>query len=71
VQRHALEATNTTTRWFELWNSGSDVVALNGIKLIITGAGKAVYPSLQTNHPNGYAVIGNNANRDTNGNVKV
>jgi hypothetical protein len=68
------EATNTTTRWFELWNSGSVAVALNGIELGISGPGGAVYPILQTNHvivPNGYAVIGNNANQATNGNVKV
>jgi hypothetical protein len=67
-------ATNTTTRWFELWNSGSNVVALNGIELAILGPGGSVYPILQTNHEipaNGYAVIGNNANRATNGNVKV
>jgi hypothetical protein len=68
------EATNKTTRWFELWNSGSNTVALNGIELIIEGAGKNVYPTLKTNHeipPYGYAVIGNNANQATNGNVKV
>jgi hypothetical protein len=67
-------ATNKTTRWFELWNSGSDAVALNGIELGIAGTGKTIHPILQTNHviaPYTYAVIGNNANRTTNGNVKV
>jgi hypothetical protein len=67
-------ATNKTTRWFELWNSGSVAVALDGIALFIEGTGNFIAPILQTNleiAANGYAVIGNNANRTTNGNVKV
>jgi hypothetical protein len=69
-------ATDTTTRWFEIYNSGVDTVALNQIKLVVGGPRLSGVSSsmLNTTHEillGGYVVIGNNANRATNGNVKV
>jgi hypothetical protein len=69
-------ATDTTTRWMELYNPASVSVSLNSIGLFVASAVKSntFYARPNTNYTIaafGYAIIGNNANRTTNGNINV
>jgi hypothetical protein len=57
---------NATTRWLELYNSGSEPVALNTVILGVVGSQDSyayLLPTLHVIAPYGYAVVGNNANR--------
>jgi hypothetical protein len=69
-------ATNQTTRWMELYNPASESVSLNSIGLFVASAVKSntLYARPNTKYtiaPFGYAVIGNNANRATSGNINM
>jgi Lamin Tail Domain len=78
IMVNPLSPPDNNTRWIELYNSGSDTVALDGtisgFALMTSSSTKKSKHVLTTTHeipPKGYAILGNNANRTTNGNVTV
>jgi hypothetical protein len=74
IMIYPLSASLNTTRWFELYNTGNNTVALDGLEFTTSSDSSFKRVTLNTTKsiaPFGYAIVGNNNDTATNGNVVV